>query len=191
MTTTSQDPTGPIAPATEGGPPPRTGLRLPAGTWRLDPRRTSITATVRAMFGLFAVKGSLVLLEGTVHADNDATRSTVHAVVDASSFSSGNASRDRDVVGPALLDAGAHPNLSFDSSAVSTDADGWRVTGIFGAHGATATADLRLCQVTVGGAVATFRADGFLDRYEFGVTAKRGMVGRRVGLSVDAVALPV
>lgn len=78
-------------------------------------------------------------------------------MIDASSYSSGNVTRDKDVISPVLLDAGTYPELTFSSTAVRPDGDGWIVEGRLGAHGVTVPIEMRADEVRGTGDDAWFR----------------------------------
>jgi polyisoprenoid-binding protein YceI len=58
------------------------------------------------------------------------------------------------------------------------------------AHGATVPAELRITFTEADANEVRFRAVARLQRTSFGVTKKKGMVGRMVNLTIDAVCLP-
>jgi polyisoprenoid-binding protein YceI len=160
------------------------------GNYRLDPPRTVIHADVQAMFGLLTVRGTFRLRSGEVTIADDAARSSVRAVIDAASFSSGNAIRDRDVVSAGMLDASAYPEITFAGDGPRPQGAGWLIPGTVTARGVTVPADLLMSDIRAEGGVIRFRAVTSLDRTRFGVTRKKGIVGQTIGLSIDAVAVP-
>jgi len=154
------------------------------GTYTLDPERTTIRATVKAMFGLMTVHGTFRLQSGQVSIAADPGASSVRASIAAGSYHSGHTSRDADVVSATLLDAKAYPEITFTGQGARRDGDGWVVPGSVTAHGTAVPAEVRLSDVRedAGGTR--------LDRTSFGVTKKKGMVGRTVDLVIEAVAQP-
>ena len=62
------------------------------------------------------------------------------------------------------------------------------VPGSVTAHGTAVPAEVRLSDVREEAGGARFRATARLDRTSFGVTKKKGMVGRTVDLVIEAVA---
>jgi polyisoprenoid-binding protein YceI len=162
----------------------------PAGRYTLDPERTTIRADVKAMFGLLTVHGTFRLRSGQVSIAPDPDASSVQASIEAGSFASGNATRDADVISAALLDAKAYPEITFTGQGAHRDGGGWVVPGSVTAHGTTVPAEIRLGDVRLEAGEARFRATARLDRTSFGVTKKKGMVGRTVDLVIEAVAQP-
>lgn len=168
----------------------------PPGTYTLDPEHTTIRADVKAMFGLMTVHGTFRLRAGQVTIAADPDVSSVEATIEAGSFASGNKQRDADVTGANLLDAKNYPEITFTGQGARRDGDSWVVPGSVTAHGTAVPAEVRLrdARLQTGGAgqagQARFRATARLDRTSFGVTKKKGMVGRTVDLVIEAVAQP-
>jgi len=162
----------------------------PPGTYALDPERTTIRVDVKAMFGLLTVHGTFRLRAGQVSIAADPGASSVRASIEAGSFASGHATRDADVVSPALLDARAYPEITFTGQGARREGAGWVVPGSVTAHGTAVPAEVRLSDARRDGGGARFRATARLDRTSFGVTRKKGMVGRTVDLVIEAVAEP-
>ena len=181
---------------TQPGPGVLPASAPPPGAYTLDPERTTIRADVKAMFGLMTVHGTFRLQAGQVSIAADPGGSSVQASIEAGSFASGNATRDADVVSANLLDARAYPQITFTAQGARRDGDGWVVPGSVTAHGTTVPAEVRLsnARLEAGAAgqvgAARFRATARLDRASFGVTKKKGMVGRTVDLVIEAVAQP-
>jgi polyisoprenoid-binding protein YceI len=172
-------------------PTPRHPLApISAGTWRLDPQRTTITTKVKAMYGLFTVTGTFALRDGQVTVAEDPTRSSVQATIDAASYSSGNDTRDKDVISPILLSTSTYPEITFSSTAVRRAGTGWLLEGTLAVHGTVVPIELHLGEVQVANNTASVRATARLDRTTVGVTGKKGMVGRTVRIRIDAVGTP-
>jgi polyisoprenoid-binding protein YceI len=163
----------------------------PPGSYPLDPERTTIRADVKAMFGLLTVHGTFRLRSGQVLIAADPAASTVQASIEAGSFASGNKTRDADVISAALLDAKAYPEITFTGQGARRDGDGWVVPGSVTAHGTTVPAEVRLGDVRLEAGGVRFQVTARLDRTSFGVTKKKGMVGRTVDVVIEAVAQPV
>jgi polyisoprenoid-binding protein YceI len=163
---------------------------LAPGTYRLDPGRSVVGADVKAMFGLFTIHGTFRLRSGEVTIAEDPARSSVGATIDATSFSSGNAVRDTDVLSPALLDASAYPEITFAGRGVRPQGTRWVVPGSVTARGVAVPTDLRMDEIRDDGGLVRFHAVAVLDRTQFGATKQQGMVGRDVVLTIDAVAVP-
>jgi polyisoprenoid-binding protein YceI len=162
----------------------------PPGTYALDPERTTIRADVKAMFGLMAVHGTFRLRAGQVTIAADPGASSVRASIGAGSYASGHATRDADVVSATLLDATAYPEITFTGRGARRDGGEWVVTGSVTAHGTAQPVEVRVTEARLEGGVARFGATARLDRTGFGITKKKGLVGRTVDLAIEAVARP-
>ncbi|MGH3157600.1 MAG: YceI family protein [Streptosporangiaceae bacterium] len=160
------------------------------GNYRLDPERSTVRADVKAMFGLITVHGTFRLRSGEIVVAADPAGSTVQVVVDAGSYASGNAKRDTDVMSATLIDAKAHPDITFAGTEVRQDGGDWVVSGPVTAHGTSVAAKLRVHEVAMENGAARFRVTTQLDRASFGVTGKKGMVGATVNVTIDAVGVP-
>jgi polyisoprenoid-binding protein YceI len=100
------------------------------GTYRIEPHDSSVAFTIRALFGLDTVRGTVALGEGAIVLAADPTQSTASATIEAASFRTGNARRDKDVTSRRFLDAAAYPSITFASTSVEPQPDGtWQVTG--------------------------------------------------------------
>lgn len=110
--------------------------------------------------------------------------------LDAASFASGNATRDADVVAPVLLDAPAHLEITYRGTRARPDGARFVVDGTFCAHGVTRPLECVVESVRLEAGRARFEATARLDRFDYAITAKRGMVGRLVAVTIAAAAVP-
>jgi polyisoprenoid-binding protein YceI len=135
------------------------------------------------MFGLGTVRGSLAVSDGRIVVAEPLEDSSVQVTVDVASFATANPKRDDKVRSSALLDAAAHPTMSFRSDFVERRDGAWVVHGQLTVRGTAAPVELGVTDVlaTPGGLTAT--ATGRVDRTTVGVTAMRGMVGRSLDLA--------
>lgn len=177
----------PSTPSTPGHAAPTVSLPA-AGTYRIDPARSSTTFTTRHLFGLGKVTGSLAVLDGKVAIAADPTASTVEATLLADSFQSASAGRDKVVKSPSYLDVDRHQHLTFASTALVRAGQGWLVRGTLTARGVAAPAELTITDIAEDGDEVTVRATATVDRYAHGLTRGRGLAARRLHLQFDAVA---
>jgi len=176
------------------------GTTLPAaGTYQLDPSHTSVGFTVRHL-GLSKVRGGFELRSGTVVIADDPAQSTVEAVIDAASFNTGAADRDAHVKGADFLDVETHPDLTFRSTGVRRDGDGWKVDGELTVRDVTrpVTLDVEFegaGQDPWGNGRIGFTATTEIDREAFGITWNQALetggvlVGKQVKITIDAQAV--
>ena len=170
-----------------------TSIEIPtAGRYRVDPARSTLSYTGKHMFGLGTVRATFAITSGEIRVTDPVTESTVTAVVDAASFASGNARRDRDVTGAKYLDAATHPEIRFTSTGLRQDGDRWVLGGTVTAHGSSVPVELVIDRAAREGSGMRVHARAeHLDRHDFGITGSRGMVGRELDLDLDLVADPV
>lgn len=161
---------------------------VPAGTYRISPDLSTIEFRTRHLFGLGRVRGSFAIRDGWIRVDAVPRRAVATVTVAAASFHTGNPNRDAAVVGPQLLDASRHPDITVAAET---------------AVGATSTSILD-GTLTVRGAghplrltVSSHRFDeGWLsldivadvDRYAYQITAAKGLAGRWLHLDVHLAA---
>jgi polyisoprenoid-binding protein YceI len=165
-------------------------LTVPAaGTYRLDPDKSTIHYSGKHRFGTGTVHATFKLTSGDILVADPLTYSSVSLCVDANSFASNSAKRDKDVRTKMLLDVAAYPDINFSSKQLLEDGDNWIVAGEVTTHDHTLPVEVTIDRVTQDGDAITLhgRAD-HLDRYALGVTKGKGMVGRYLDLELDAVA---
>lgn len=161
------------------------------GAYRIDPQRSKVSYSGRHMFGLGVVHATFTINAGELQVADPPTASTVGASVDAGSFRSGNPRRDKDVRAAKLLDVATYTDITFASAGLREDGDRWLLTGTVTAHGSSVPVEVMIDRVTRedGGIRVHARAE-HLDRYAFGVTKAKGMVGRHLDLEFDVFAVP-
>jgi len=164
---------------------------VPPGTYRLDPERTTIHVDVKTFVGLLTVHGSFRLQSGQVTIAADPLTSSAEAVIAAGSFTSGNAMRDHDVISADLLDAVAHPTITFTATGVQRAGRDWIVSGVITARGTSADAEMRVREARMEGSAARFSATASLDRTSFGLIKRRGLIGQAIEVAIDAIGVPV
>jgi polyisoprenoid-binding protein YceI len=167
-------------------------VELPAqGRYRIDPARSVVGYSGKHLFGLGTVHATFAIREGDLQVAETADASTASVTIDAASFASGNARRDRDVAAGGLLDVVRHPDIRFRSTGLRQADDGWHLAGTVTAHGQTVPVELTVDRVEPDGegTVRLHARAEHLDRYAFGVTGSRGMVGRYLDLDLAVVAV--
>jgi polyisoprenoid-binding protein YceI len=170
----------------------RTGTTLhysPApGRYDLDPQRTSVRFTARHWFGLAGVTGTFSLLAATMVVGDPASSSTLEAKVDASSFTSGNRWRDREVRSAKYLDVVNHPFITVKSSQAHCTDGTWTAPCTINAHGADAPSTLTVERLELADHEMVLRGSATVDRYAHGITAGKGIAGRWITLHLQTVA---
>ena len=167
-----------------------TPRELQAGTYRLDSERSTVGYTSKHMFGLGSVHAVFRVRSGELRLGGDLADSSVEATVDAASFTSDIARRDRDVRSPGLLDVATYPEITFASAAVRATGDDLVVEGTVTAHGRSVPVELAVTSMTGDPGALRVRARvDHLDRYAFGITGSKGLVGRFFDLDLDVLAV--
>lgn len=164
---------------------------IPPGRYRVDPDRSRVQYSSKHMFGTGTVHATFAVREGDVVVGDNQTLVEANIIIDAASFASNSAKRDKDVRSTGLLNVADYPDIIFSASSMENRGDGWLVPGTVRAHGQDVAVDLHLAQVTA--EASGFRIHGsasHLDRTAFGITGSRGMVGRYLDLEIDAFASP-
>ncbi|WP_298797783.1 YceI family protein [Pseudonocardia sp. 73-21] len=156
---------------------------LATGRYMLVAQRCTVGFTARSL-GL-AVPGAMSVRSGEVVVDG--TGATVAAVLDAASFRTRSARRDRDVRGPRFLDAGEHPDIVVTGR---WDGPGTPVHGELTVRGVAAPVEIAVVEIAVldvltEGNATTVRARARVDRRAFPVGPRSGPIGRWVDVELE------
>ena len=171
--------------------PPRAGLPIPTGRYRLHPELSTVGFTAKK-FGVFTIRGTIRLESGAFTVGSPPEQSRLHAVLSADSFKTPMAKRDKHVTSPKLLDVAAYPRVEFDSTEVVPGPDGtWEVRGLLAVHGQVAPVTLTVTSASSEGALVRVRATALVDRRVFGVTAMRAAASSHITIAIEAVGTPV
>ena len=157
---------------------------LPSGTWTIDPNATTVTATAKMMKlidvpATFDVRsGTITIVDGRIEA--------VHVVLDAASYSTGNAKRDNHVTSPDFFDADNHPTFEFKATAGDDTA---LILGQIARSGQTTPASFEVSDLRIEQETASFIATATVDRAKLGITKMPPFViGNEIVVSVEASA---
>ncbi|MBK6010428.1 NAD(P)H:quinone oxidoreductase [Streptomyces sp. MBT53] len=163
----------------------------PAGTYVIDPARSSVTFTTRHLFGLGRVSGTFQVESGRVTIAEPVTHSTARAVIEARSFRTGTSRRDNHVRSPAFLHAERYPEIRFESTRVARGEEGaWVVKGLLTVRGHQAPVELTVDSLSVDNGSLRISASTSVDRYRHGLTASKGLAARRLRLTLTTIAHP-
>lgn len=161
-----------------------------AGSFHLDPTNSTVRYSSKHMFGLGTVHAEFSVTSGELRIAETLASTSVHVTIDAASFVSGNARRDRDVKSRPLLDVATYPDIRFSSTAVHDTGEGAEVEGSVTAHGTTVPVHVAVSSITGTPSALRIQARAArLDRYDFGITGSKGLVGRYFDLDLDVLAL--
>ena len=168
--------------STEGSATPQPGV------YRVDPDQTVIRSRTRSMFGLVSVTGTFTVGQGQFTVAEDAAASTIDVSVLAESFGSGNPKRDAHIRSADYLEAAAHREIVFRSASIQQGSD-TTAPGELTVRGVTQPCVLSISSLTGDDKTVTAKATTTVDRYAFGLTKQKGMVGHRTILEIEVVAV--
>lgn len=165
---------------------------LATGSYRIDPATSTIRFRTTHLLGLGPVEGTFGIRQGSVHIAQDPLRSRVEVTVDAASFHTDKARRDKDITGRRFLDAGKFPDIVFHGTEVRPDTDGgWELDGSLTVRGRFAPVSLRVTSVEATTDGLRGAATARIDRYAHGVNTGRGVVGRFLDVTFEVRATRV
>jgi polyisoprenoid-binding protein YceI len=167
------------------------GLSSPAraSTWELDAQATRVAFSVRNL-SVAHVEGTLRLASGRVTLDEtNPARSSVEAVIDATSIDTAEPKRDAHLRSGDFLDVARHPTIAFRSTRIEhAGGNRWKVTGDLTLLGRTRPVLLDVESSVIEGARGRAHASATIDRRDFGMTYAGFAVGKQVAITIDAVA---
>ncbi|MHB8619877.1 MAG: YceI family protein [Chloroflexota bacterium] len=169
--------------------------------WTTDPAHSQLEFSAKHM-GLMTVKGRFIGVTATLDFDEgDFTRSSVEAVIDASTIETGNQMRDGHLKSADFLDVEHYPTLTFKSTSISpAEHDHYRMAGDLTIRGVSRPVSLDVVYSGQGkdprGTVhAGFSAEGSINRKDWGLTynavleSGHVMVGEQVKVFLEVEAL--
>jgi polyisoprenoid-binding protein YceI len=162
--------------------------------WRFDPAYTTVEFSVRNLW--YTVHGRFRTLEGSIVLDEtDMGRSSVLARIDARSIESGNKRRDVHLQLADFLDADNFPDIEFRSTRVARgkDRDSLDLEGSLTVKGKSKTVALVVNEMDRsrsprGEEFVYYSVTTELDRYELGINYGRGIIGRKVKVTINVQA---
>src|SRR5215207_7748779 len=111
---------------------PAPALGVAAGTWRLDPSRSSVAFHVRHFYGLMTVKGHFDRYEGTLDLS---ARPAVSLIVDAGSLDTNRKQRDKHLRSSDFFDVATHPQVRFEADSAELQGGTLKIRGLLYAAG--------------------------------------------------------
>jgi polyisoprenoid-binding protein YceI len=144
-----------------------------AGTWAIDPVHSEVGFTVRHMM-VSKVRGKFTAFSGQFVTGADPLDSSVTATVELGSIDTGNVDRDNHIRSADFFEVDAHPVMTFRSTGVRPNGDGYALDGELTLKGVTRplTLDVELGGFgpdPYGGVRSGFTAVGEIKRSDFGV----------------------
>ena len=175
-------------------------VRVPEGTWRVDPSHSSVGFEVKHMM-IATVRGRFREFEGTLEAAEDLADSRCYGTVKVASIDTGEPDRDAHLRRPDFFDAERYPEITFESTRIDhVDGPTYRITGDLTIRDETREVTL---DATVEGAGEDpwgnervgVSATGVINRNDFGLrwqqrlAAGGVLVGEEVKLVLDVSAI--
>ncbi|MDX6601341.1 MAG: hypothetical protein QOF13_543 [Solirubrobacterales bacterium] len=175
-------------------------VRVPTGTWVVDPVHSSVGFEVKHMM-ISTVRGHFRQFEGTLEAAEDYHDSYARGSALVASIDTNNADRDAHLLSPDFFDAERYPEIRFESTAIEHVVLGtYRVAGDLTIK--DTTREIEVEASVEGAAVDPWGKDrvgvavrGSIDRTEFGLTWQQALatggllVGEQVALRLDISAV--
>ena len=163
-------------------------------SWHFDPAYTTVEFVVRNLW--YNVKGRFNVLEGVIELDeDDVRRSTVTATIKASSIDTGNKRRDAHLQALDFFDAEKFPDIEFKSTRVERgrDRDSLVLEGTLIVKDKSVPITLAVNEMDrsrspKGEEFIYYSATAELDRHAFGINYWRGLIGRRVKVTINVQA---
>jgi polyisoprenoid-binding protein YceI len=156
------------------------------GIWKLDPTHSELTFSVRHL-AISKVRGSFERFTATIVTAEDPTKSTVEAsiedpsqisvvaTVDVASVTTGQAQRDGHLHSSDFFLIEEHPTMTFTSTGITVDGDGFSLVGDLTLRGVTKSVTLKgefggIVTDGYGQTKAGASASTKINRHDFGVS---------------------
>jgi polyisoprenoid-binding protein YceI len=164
-----------------------------AGTWQIDPNHTAAQFSVRHL-GVSTVRGAFTKVSGSAKYDaGDPSKASLDATIDANSVDTRVEMRDNDLRSANFLEVAKYPTITFHSKSAKAAGPGkLQLVGDLTIHGVTKEVVLDVDGPTPAikdpmgsgqrmGASATTK----INRQDFGVSGRAGMVGDEITITID------
>ncbi len=114
--------------------------------YAIDPAHSEVDFSIKHL-AISTVHGRFSIKSGTVNFDaTDPLKSSVDAVIDVKSVSTGEPKRDEHLNSPDFFETAKYPTAQFKSSSIKKVGDGYEVYGDLTMHGVTKPVTLHLDQ---------------------------------------------
>ena len=163
--------------------------------WQIDAAHTTVEFKVKSLF-FFNAKGHFGNLAGNMVLDeSDIRGSSVSATIKAASIDTGLKRRDAHLRSADFLHVDRYPDIRFESTEVEPgrDRDTLRVTGLLTIKEKSREVLLevneldRSCSPS-GEQIVYYTVLTELDRFDFEINHSRGLIGRRVKITINVQA---
>ncbi|WP_298335420.1 YceI family protein [Ferrimicrobium sp.] len=171
-------------------------LGIEPGVWNLDAAHSSVEFTVRHLM-VSKVRGHFEKFTASVTIDEDVTKSSVTASIEAGSITTRDEARDNHLRSADFFESDKYPTIEFASTAIRPNGDDWKLLGNLTIRGVTKPIELDLefngTQADPYGGVRTgFSATGELSRKDFGIEWNAAVdgggvvVGDKITINLEA-----
>ena len=162
--------------------------------WTFDPAYTTVEFAIRNLW--YTVKGRFGVVEGVIVLDEeDISRSTVTATIKADTIDTRNKKRDAHLLSREFLDVENFPEIEFKSSSVKRgrDRDSLELEGTLTVKDKTipialAVNEMDRSRSPNGDEWVYYSATADLDRFAFDINYGRGVIGRRLKVTINVQA---
>ena len=158
------------------------------GTWTIDPVHSEVGFSIRHLM-VTKVRGRFTDFSGTFTTADDPAASSVEATVQLASIDTANADRDAHIRSADFFDVDQHPTLTYRSTGIRADGEGFVVDGELSLHGVTKQVPLQLevngfqAVTPFGDSRVGFSATAEIDRRDFGIVFNAPLEGGGVALA--------
>jgi polyisoprenoid-binding protein YceI len=144
-----------------------------AGTWRLDPERTTVEFHTKAMWGMAKVRGTFSAVSGSgVVGDEGAIVGEL--VIDATSIDTRNKRRDKHLRSADFFDVSNYPTFNFSASEATVGSDGTlNMTGALRVRDRSHPIDVIATTTSPSPDRVTVHAEATIARSDWGMTWAR------------------
>jgi polyisoprenoid-binding protein YceI len=173
---------------------------VPTGTWKIDPGHSNVEFSVRHL-GIATVRGRFQEFDGTLEIGEDLASARAYGTVQTASVYTNEEQRDNHLRSEDFFHAEAHPELSFESTAIrQVDDDTFEIEGELTMRGITRPITLKAEVQGIesdpwGNERVGLEVTGRLNRGDWGMTFNQALgsgnvlVSDRVKLSLDISAI--
>jgi polyisoprenoid-binding protein YceI len=173
---------------------------VPTGTWKIDPGHSNVEFSVKHL-GIATVRGRFHEFEGALEIGEDLASARAYGTVQTASVYTNEEQRDNHLRSEDFFHAEAHPELSFESTAIrQVDDDAFEIEGELTMRGITRPITLKAEVQGIesdpwGNERVGLEVTGRLNRGDWGMTFNQALgsgnvlVSDRVKLSLDISAI--
>ena len=163
--------------------------------WAIDSAHSTVEFSVKNFF-FFVLKGHFTEFAGSIVLDQaDIGGSSVEVAIKAASIDSGAERRDAYLRSARFLDAERYPQIRFQSTKIEPgrDRDTLRVKGLLTIKGKTQEVILDVEKLDYsrspdGEEVSYYGTSTQLDRFDFGIGYRPGLIGRSLKITINVQA---